>query len=461
VNIQYSKRMQPALEYAGSDGTYFYQRCYDFHQLGGLNMTYGGVTCSSTTTSPGNNGNLYQVVNKLDDNRTQNYTYDPLNRIGTAYTNGPNWGQSFVIDPWSNLTNVNNISGKTQPGGLSAAPASTKNQLNGYVYDPAGNLSNDGLGHAFMYDAENRIATVAGVTYTYDGDGKRVEKSSGTLYWNGVGSDAISESDLSGNITAEYIFFSGTRVARVDRPSLVVHHFLRDHLSSSRMSWIGTTDANRVVEQDVDYTPYGIIVGAAPVDPFEFTGKEYDSESGAEYFDARHYTSTMGRFVQPDPGWIMAVNAANPQSLNMYSYALNNPLKFIDPSGMILCDYGPSDNGGEDFEDADDEKECNNNEGTPAKDQTTITVSADGSSPQCTGDCGTPTILSRICSALPSGSVQGVSGAVGFLGAPTGALDLVTNYRSGQVSEFAAGGLQLAGITVASLRPDTSASSQG
>ncbi len=334
VQIQYNKRLQPALEYAGASGTNVYQRCYDFHQLGGLNITYGGITCSSTTTSPGDNGNLYQVTNLLDGNRTQNYAYDSLNRITTGYTNGTNWGQSFVIDAWGNLTNVNNVSGKTQPGGLSAAPASTKNQLNGYVYDAAGNLSNDELGHVFTYDAENRIATVAGVAYTYDGDGKRVEKSSGTLYWNGVGTDAISESDLSGNITAEYIFFNGSRVARVDRPSLLVHHFLRDHLGSSRISWTGLTQATFAVEQDMDYTPYGIAVGTAPVDPFQFTGKEYDGESGADYFDARHYASIMGRFLQPDPAGPSATDPSNPQSWNLYAYVLNNPLIFIDPDGL-------------------------------------------------------------------------------------------------------------------------------
>jgi RHS repeat-associated protein len=241
----------------------------------------------------------------------------------------------------------------------------------------AGNLLSDGLGHNFTYDAENRILTAAGVTYTYDGDGKRVEKSTGTLYWTGAGTDALSESDLSGNINAEYIFFNGKRVARVDRPSLVVHHFLTDHLSSSRMSWTGTTDANRAIEQDIDYTPYGITVGAAPVDHYEFTGKERDSESGVDYSDARHYTSIMGRFLQPDPAGLLAADPSNPQSWNRYAYALNNPLSFIDPSGMLLCDYGPSDYGGEDFEDADDDNDCTDHGGTPATDQTTITVSAD------------------------------------------------------------------------------------
>jgi RHS repeat-associated protein len=173
------------------------------------------------------------------------------------------------------------------------------------------------------------------------------------------------------------------------------------------------------------------------------TGKERDTESGNDYFGARYYASTMGRFMSPDPGWSLAVDLSNPQSWNLYSYALNNPLRYIDPTGMILCDYGSSDNGGEDYEDADDEGECTSNGGSVVTDQTSITVNADGSG-TCNGDCpdtASPTILSQLCASLPSGGVQGVSGAVGYLGAPTGALELVTNYRTGQVSGFAAGGI--------------------
>ena len=70
------------------------------------------------------------------------------------------------------------------------------------VYDPAGNLTNDGS-HPYTYDAQNRLATAGGVTCTYDG--KRVKKSNGTLYWTGPGWDPLLETDLSGNATEEYL----------------------------------------------------------------------------------------------------------------------------------------------------------------------------------------------------------------------------------------------------------------
>jgi hypothetical protein len=61
-------------------------------------------------------------------------------------------------------------------------------------------------------------SVVGGVTttYVYDGDGKRVKKSSGKLYWYGLGSDPAEESNLSGTASADFIFFGGKRTARLD-----------------------------------------------------------------------------------------------------------------------------------------------------------------------------------------------------------------------------------------------------
>jgi RHS repeat-associated protein len=62
-----------------------------------------------------------------------------------------------------------------------------------------------------------------------------------------------------------------------------------------------------------------------------YTGKERDNESGLDYFGARYYGSSMGRFMSPDP---LGGHLENPQSLNKYAYALNNPLTNTDPTGL-------------------------------------------------------------------------------------------------------------------------------
>jgi RHS repeat-associated protein len=108
------------------------------------------------------------------------------------------------------------------------------------------------------------------------------------------------------------------------------------------------TDAGGGIRARHDYLPFGEEIGGRQVslkggrDPNQylsenlrqqFTGKERDSESGLDYFLARDYQSGHGRFTSVDP-LLASAQAGNPQTFNRYAYAGNNPLKFIDPSGM-------------------------------------------------------------------------------------------------------------------------------
>ena len=71
----------------------------------------------------------------------------------------------------------------------------------------------------------------------------------------------------------------------------------------------------------------------------KFTGKERDSESGLDYFEARFFGSALGRFTSPDPENANGT-VSDPQSWNGYAYARNNPLVFTDPDGETykICD---------------------------------------------------------------------------------------------------------------------------
>ncbi len=87
-------------------------------------------------------------------------------------------------------------------------------------------------------------------------------------------------------------------------------------------------------EQDIDYYPYGGVEhDYCPnvAQNYKFTGKERDSESGLDNFEAKFDAANLGRFMSPDP---MGGHSADPQSLNRYTYVRNNPLKLTDPSGM-------------------------------------------------------------------------------------------------------------------------------
>ncbi len=109
--------------------------------------------------------------------------------------------------------------------------ALTNNQLSGYSYDAAGNMTHDATTNLnYSFDQENRITGAAGYTYTYDADGNRVEKSNGstgTIYWY-MSPGIVAESDLTGSLKSEYVFFDGERVARRDLPGgSLAYYFLR------------------------------------------------------------------------------------------------------------------------------------------------------------------------------------------------------------------------------------------
>ena len=207
-----------------------------------------------------------------------------------------------------------------------------KNQLedtNGdYVYDAVGNLTQPGpIGGPYVYDAENHLTSADGVTYTYDGDGNRVMKSNGTIYWYGANSASLEESDLSGNLQRWYYFFDGQRVGR-SLTTNEVGFYMTDALGSVRYLG-GSATGYRF-----DYFPFGapILDSDTGDDRYQFTGKERDSESGLDDFGARYFGSSLGRFMSPD-GPFSDQNNENPQSWNLYTYARNNPLRFTDADG--------------------------------------------------------------------------------------------------------------------------------
>jgi len=242
---------------------------------------------------------------------------------------------------------MNPIAGKTNVQNLQAATANWKNQLNGHCHDAAGNLlqttscPSQPTNPTYVYDAENRLVGTAGFTYVYDGDGRRIKKcsacstgSGGTLYWTGMGTDNLVESNLAGTLTFEYIFFNGKRVARRNGTTNPPNYYFADYLGSMSV----VTSSAGAIQDDSDYFPYG---GEIPYlnnlpQNYKFTGKERDSESGLDNFGARYDASSMGRFMTPDPVFFQADMLTDPQRFNQYAYVRNSPLTLVDPRGESI-----------------------------------------------------------------------------------------------------------------------------
>jgi RHS repeat-associated protein len=75
-----------------------------------------------------------------------------------------------------------------------------------------------------------------------------------------------------------------------------------------------------------------------------FTGKERDTETGLDYFGARYYSSSIGRFTSPDPLYLDMRRLSDPQQSSLHNYARNNPLKYIDPNGLDITVAGSATN---------------------------------------------------------------------------------------------------------------------
>jgi len=276
-----------------------------------------------------------------------------MNRVKTALTQGTSgascWGLDYSYDIYANLKTVSLDPGRPSCTWTTlTAGVDTNNRVTntGFSYDAAGNVLSDGS-FSYTWDAESELKTAATITYTYDGDGRRVQKSNGKLYWYGAGGEILDESDASGNLTDEFVFFGGKRIARRNISSGNIYYYLADHLGTARMIvQAGQTSAC----YDADFDPFGgehIITNTCPQN-YKFNGKERDTESQLDDFEARYYSSQFGRFHSADwsaiPAPVPYADLGNPQTLNLYAYVKNNPLNLTDPTGHLgVGQLGSSD----------------------------------------------------------------------------------------------------------------------
>jgi RHS repeat-associated protein len=329
----------------------------------------------------------------------QNPGYDTLNRLANgSSTSGPYANQfaCWTYDPFGNRTSesVSSTACNNSPPELSWATYTTSNTnrmdtdstSNLYnsvpVYDASGNLTVDG-GNLYVYDAEGRVCAVqstpvAGFSsmtgYLYDAEGRRVAKGTITSmscdpatsgfqltesYVLDQGGEELTMLNGNGTSQRTNVFGAGRQLATFDlipdptntSPNQVpaLHFQVTDPLGTRRLQ---VSSAGQP-ETDIQSLPFGDMLSAFPdqyspataddATPLHFTGKERDAESGNDYFGARYYESSMGRFLIPD--WSAKVvpvpyaKLDDPQSLNLYAYVRNNPLSRFDIDGHMDPNY--------------------------------------------------------------------------------------------------------------------------
>ena len=309
-----------------------------------------------------NNGNvLSQTIGRagMSGTLTQYYRYDGANRLGLASEGGTAptgasgcptnavWCRDYSYDAYGNRA-VTGVRGHTLPAAAPSAVSAfsvTTNRMTAGSYDAAGNLTLlTGVGR-LGYDAENRLKTfdnaVASVqeqgTYVYDGLGQRVKR---TTTIRGTSETTVYVYDAFGQLTAEY---SSKAPAAGSGGRFFI---TQDHLGSTRL--VTKQDTEKTVVECRDFFPFGERIasglngrsltcyGGGNAVKQQFTGKERDVESSLDYFGARYYSARLGRFTGVDP-LLNSGRPGAPQSWNRYSYSLNNPLTFTDPTGLYVC----------------------------------------------------------------------------------------------------------------------------
>jgi RHS repeat-associated protein len=320
---------------------------------------------------------------------TWGYKYDTLNRLMSATDNetgNPNTNYCWGYDAFGNRTIQAGSSAAFQVGSPSCTPAGTasysgnwahystanNNQLAetsqalaGVSYDASGDVVNDGV-NQYLYDAEGRICAVQSTSiygdttltgYIYNGEGERISKGSITTwscdpaisgftamndYVRGPNGEQVTEMALGTNKAMAWqhtnVYAAGNLFATYDNNGL--HFYFNDVVGTRRIQ----TDYAGVVEQSCSGLPFGDSLDCNNSIQFptehHFTGKERDSESGNDYFGARYYASSMGRWLSPDPINLTSARLANPaNTLNKYAYGANNPLKYIDKDGQDITIY--------------------------------------------------------------------------------------------------------------------------
>jgi len=304
-------------------------------------VTYGnGATMSYPSYS--NAGDLQTLTSHFPVGSNDNsftYTYTAAHQTLTATASKNTWFWEPSTDSTTAYT-VNNLNQYATIGSQTTGGTNCQGQAQGLSYDCNGNLTFDGT-RTYTYDAENRLltanATGLAATYAYDPLGRRTKKSGTgvtTTYYLSDGTDEIAEYDSTKTVTVRYI--PGPAIDEpiaMETASTGAKEYFHTDKQGSVSAMSDATGA--MVEGPYTYDPYGnCFVGSTPCsssgEPYRFTGRRFDAETGLYYYRARYYDPVKGRFLQTDPvGYSL--------DLNLYVYVENEPVDLSDPSGKD-CD---------------------------------------------------------------------------------------------------------------------------
>jgi RHS repeat-associated protein len=267
------------------------------------------------------------------DSSAQTFTYDALNELASATdTQTGSYGSLSYL---YKLNGVGNRQSDTR-NGMSTTYYYYENTNRLYhagsndwrLMDAAGNTTWSSAAYVMTYDGYGRLTSArsGAATYDYNAIDQRVIKTAGgvtTKYYYGVNGELLYETD--GTNTKAYVYLSSVPITRVDN-NTNVYYYHNDHLGTPQ----AMTDSTGTTVWKANYEPFGkaTVTTSTIANNLRLPGQYFDSETGLHYNNARYYDPKIGRYISSDPIGLKA-------GLNTYTYVANNPLRYIDPTGLF------------------------------------------------------------------------------------------------------------------------------
>ncbi len=325
----------------------------------------------------GNIGSMSWQSAHFATSKQYHFSYDNANRLLTAtYADAGKYTTHYTYDKngnIKNLTRMGELGGSNTYGYIDQLTyAYTGNQLkyvndntgdnhqnngftdngsllttNEYFYDLNGNLTRDlnkQINHIeYNYlNLPRRIdlsgANLNTINYLYSANGVKLQKNTTISHARSAPTDYLGTIVYPGEAPA-YIFTPEGRALRNEQGNFDYEYFLKDHLGNTRVS----VNQKGTILQDNSYYPFGISLGEALTyvdnttndNKYLYNGKEMQDDFGLEWYDygARMYDGELGRWHVVDPMGEIS------RRWTPYQYTYNNPIRYIDPDGMVVDDY--------------------------------------------------------------------------------------------------------------------------
>lgn len=267
-------------------------------------------------------GNIATVDN---NDSVTSYVYDSAGRLSSESIDGT-LQANYTYDAFGNRATMANTSGTTtytydKNNRLTQSAGIT------YTYDNNGNLlSKSGTASVtYTFDLLGRMtgsmANNISSTYTYDGNGIRTSKTVGGVTTNFINDGAYVVGEVSGDSIVKYTY--GLDLISINNNGTLGYYHTDEHGNVSAIS-----DKSRNIVANYDFDAFGNETSStdAYYNPMRYCDEYYDVESGLTYLRARYYDPSIGRFISEDP---------IKDGTNWYVYCGNNPIAFVDPSGLV------------------------------------------------------------------------------------------------------------------------------